>query len=180
MSVSVSLEDRHENVSTIIETSEVWLRFKVHNKVGREAAVNAEVLLLSIRRPLIRNGRKFIVPSRGLKWSDVPREQMSIPGNSWRRVDFLILAGKESASGHLAAPALQRYGPGDWPPEARHRLVDGGEYSFDVVLIADNADSTYWRITFTYTPMPDAPIDRMHEEVSSIAVKEIQQAEVNS
>jgi hypothetical protein len=73
-------------------------------------------------------------------------------------------AGKESASGHLAAPALQRYGPGDWPPEARHRLVDGGEYSFDVVLIADNADSTYWRITFTYTPMPDAPIDRMHEE----------------
>jgi hypothetical protein len=34
MSVSVSLEDRHENVSTIIETSEVWLRFKVHNKVG--------------------------------------------------------------------------------------------------------------------------------------------------
>jgi hypothetical protein len=147
----------------------LFIRLKVWTERGRDVARNAQVLLLRIDRP-VDNSPAPVVPSRNLKWADTPSEKLDIPAGIWRRVDFLNLwVDKDAEEPHCLLPLLYRYDE-PWPPHPRHFLRDPGTYRATLAVIADNADSTFWSVTFEYAP---APVTDLHDLCSQLQVTDV-------
>jgi hypothetical protein len=135
---------------------ELWVRLKVRARPKKATARNVEVLLLRVHRP--PNAEYLgLVPSRQLAWADTPNERPSIPAGTWRRVDVLKLVARLDGAGPpVLAPALKEYDDVAGPQASRYsgeryHLTDEGDYAFDLALTADEMESTWWHLTFSYT-----------------------------
>jgi hypothetical protein len=136
---------------------EFWLRVKVLASPKKDTAHNVEVLLLKVTRPPHAES-PGLVPTRQLAWADTPTERPAIPAGTWRRVDVLkLVAPRNTADPLTLVPALKEYDEDRASSRSRrysgerYHLNDEGNYEFVLALTADEAESSWWRLTFSYT-----------------------------
>jgi hypothetical protein len=134
-----------------------WIRFRVGNERGRDAALRVQLLLLGVHQVAEITDRHLHVPSRPFQTADLYDTQVDIPSCTERRFDIAYVElphsdvpGVEPAGVNLA---LQ-------PRSSTGRDVLGvGKFRLTMVLAADNADATYWTADITLTKIPEKSDD---------------------
>lgn len=150
---------------------EMYARPRVVAQPGRDVARNVQVVLIKVDGP-VWLGAAGTLPTRPVTWADVLDEKLDVQAGVWRRFDLLNLwSEKPSDEPHLY-PSVRHYF-GGFPPSARYRLVEPGDYSAFFVLVADNSDATYWRIDFAFHPKPPKSLLDLRDSLSNFAVHQL-------
>jgi hypothetical protein len=185
--------------------SEYWIHAKVWNQNKRASAKNVEATLLRVKRPAEALNKR-VVPVGPLKWTELPHTRVEIASGTWRRVDLLAYRIiRPVPSSARTAPQLRRlwdalrHDHGHYPsttpilmmatmtaitrpqishrqPSRRHHLDDSGYYEADFVLSCDDAEPSFWRLSFTYLPASESPRDALDlcSHISNIQCRRIE------
>ena len=173
---SEALEDEDLVPLDFKDRTELFLRVKVEAKAKKATAHNVEVLLLKVRRPIyVRDAP--VVPSRQLAWADTPAERLAIPAGTSRRIDVLKLVKRNSSDRARLIPALKVY-EGSTDEEDRNVLAEDGKYEFELAVTADEAEATWWRLSFLYKGVPRTTVSarQLLPQISEFLVVQIDPA----
>ena len=123
------------------EDASLWFRLRVTNKGHGSPARNAQVTVVRTRclDPVLEPGA--VIPTRPLKWADVPAASIEIPAGVTRHLDVASVRRQPGspANGRLR---LELYPRDD--NDIRHWLKTG-RYELDLVVSADDMKPLQYR-----------------------------------
>jgi hypothetical protein len=130
----------------------VWIRFRVHNRRGRDTARKVRVIVSGVEpEPGVKLPRDTLA-FRELSWAEISTGELDIPAGMERRIDIMHVDKMRTAdeAGDRPWPGLG-LGLAMWP-----RRYDGrdylGEGSFTVTLAVsgDNFDTSEWETCVSF------------------------------
>jgi hypothetical protein len=130
-----------------------WVRIRVGKEPGRDAALRMQLLLLGVHQVAEITDRHLHVPSRPFQTADLYDTQVDIPSRAERRFDIAYV---ELPHSNVAAVGPAGVNLALQPRSSTGRDVLGvGNLRLTMVLVADNADATYWTADITLTKIPE-------------------------
>lgn len=124
-----------------------WLRGRIFVADGKKPALATEVVVQDWRSPAGQD-----VPfahGTSLRWANSKDELVRIAPGTWRRVDLLAWTASISTTGLPTLWLTLQHARG-YPPSPWFHLTVAGDYELDLVVIAENAAASRWRLSFTY------------------------------
>jgi hypothetical protein len=154
-----SLVTAADKPSSKAEYSSLWFRLRVENSGRGDAARNAQVTVTRVRRI---DGEELgtVIPTRPLKWADLPRALTDIPAGVIRHVDVASLRRQPGVktNGRLRLELFPRD-----DHDLRHWLKPG-TYQLELVVSADGVRPRFYSLELTVDFSSDKDADQLYRE----------------
>lgn len=137
--------------TSVEDDNSTWLRVRVYNQSKTVSASSVTCTITSATDPVNMTSRPLLV-GRTLKWSNFEENETRIPPRMTRYLDVARL--KKTGVDEVAQiiPIYPR------PVASSRHIIATTSLSLEVALSAENATTSYWRISLRYA---DAWVDDM-------------------
>ena len=154
-----------------VDKSDYWIHVKVWNRKGRSAARNAEAFVIRVIRPE-SSPNEGNVPATPLGWCHLKDPQIDIPSGIYRSLDVVRYCKErtESSDTYLICAWPGRR---TWPPRERDRLTGPGCYEVHFAITCDEAEPSFWCLSFTFAPCTAQSAMELGQQISDIRLREL-------